>query len=502
MSDCILEMTGIKKAFSGIKALDGVEIHVKEGEIHALMGENGAGKSTFMKILNGLLQPDDGKIVYQGKEVAIESPAVALKMGIAMIYQELNPIKDMTVAENIFMGRELTYGKSCFVNSKRSYEEAQSIIKKFGLTVSAKSKMRELSIAQMQMIEIVKAVSIGAKVIVMDEPTSSLTDEEIKVLFHKIKELKKGKVAVIYISHRLEEIFEIADTATVMRDGQYIGTKKITELDKNQLIHMMVGRDLDNVFPKTFAEIKDTVLKVDNFTSKRKFRNINFEVKAGEILGFYGLVGAGRSEVFRAVFGLDSADEGTMYLNGKETIIKSPKDAISHGIAMVTEDRKDTGLVLCRSIKENIALPNLNEFCQGIFINQKKETEKSIEMADKITVKMSGMEQLAGNLSGGNQQKVVLSKWLIKNPKLLILDEPTRGIDVGAKAEIHTLMCEFAKMGMAIVMISSELPEIMGMSDRVLVMGEGEIRKEFKYGEYSQDEILKYALGGKENNEK
>lgn len=502
MSEYILKMTGITKSFPGVKALDGAAIEVKEGEIHALMGENGAGKSTFMKVLNGLLQPDEGEIIFDGNQVQVQGPAHALSIGIAMIYQELNPIKDMMVAENIFLGREFTYGSTSIVDKKKMLEEAGKMLHHFGLSVNPKSRMRELSIAQMQMVEIMKAVSSGAKLIVMDEPTSSLTDDEIQILFAKIKELKEANVAVVYISHRLEEIFSIADTVTVMRDGQYVGTKLIGELDKNELIHMMVGRELDSVFPKTIAEIKETVLKVEHLTGKEMFQDISFEVRAGEILGFYGLVGAGRTEVFRSIFGLDRKISGKVSMNGQELQIKNPKNAIAAGIVMVTEDRKESGLVLCRSIQENIALPNLNDFLKGFYLDAHKEAEECKEICKKITVKMSGLSQLTGNLSGGNQQKVVLCKWLLKNPKLLILDEPTRGIDVGAKAEIHSLMCEFAKAGMAIVMISSELPEVMGMSDRILVMGEGRIKGEYKYGEYSQDEILRCALGGNEKDGK
>ena len=497
MEKTILKMEGVSKSFPGVKALDGAAIEVREGEVHALMGENGAGKSTFMKILNGLLEPDEGSIEFAGQKVRIHSPSEALKLGIAMIYQELNPIKDMTIADNIFLGREYTRGNSVFVDKGRAEAEADKLLKEFGMPVGARTHMRELSIAQMQMIEIIKAVSSGAKLIVMDEPTSSLTDEEITILFQTIHDLKQNNVAVIYISHRLEEIFQIADTVTVLRDGKYIDSKKTEALDRDSLINMMVGRMLDNIFPKKIVGIGNTVLEVKNLTRKSVFEDISFNVRAGEIVGFYGLVGAGRSEVMRAVFGLDRADCGEIWMDGRRIRVRKPQDAIANGIALVTEDRKDTGLVLCRSIRENIALPSLGEFCRGAFLDKEKESERCKEIAGRLTVKMSGLAQEAGNLSGGNQQKVVLCKWMMKSPKLLILDEPTRGIDVGAKAEIHSLMGDFAKAGMAIVMISSELPEIIGMSDRIIVMGEGKIKGEFKIGEYSQDDILKCALGGK-----
>lgn len=498
MTKYFLEMTNISKSFPGVKALDNASIKVMEGEVHALMGENGAGKSTFVKILNGLLQPDQGEIYLNGEKVRVEGPSHALQLGIAMIYQELNPVKDMTVAENIFLGKEIVFGHSCFVDKKACIKEAERLLKEFGLNIDPRIFMRDLSIAQMQMIEIMKAVSSGAKLIVMDEPTSSLTDDEIKILFQKIHELKEKKVSIIYISHRMEEIFEITEAVTIFRDGQYIATHKTSEIEKNKLISLMVGRELDSVFPKTFVEIKEPVLQVKNLQNEIS-NDISFEVRAGEILGFYGLVGAGRSEVFRTIFGLDKMSAGEITLHGKKMEIKHPYDAIEAGIAMVTEDRKEFGLVLCRSIKENIALTNMKEFAGRVFIDKAKELTACNDITSKITLKMSGLQQLAGNLSGGNQQKVVLSKWLLKNPKVLILDEPTRGIDVGAKAEIHSLMCEFAKAGMAIVLISSELPEVMGMSDRMIIMGEGKIHGEMKREEYSQNKILKYALGGKGN---
>jgi ABC-type sugar transport system ATPase subunit len=370
-------MKVISKTFPGVKALDGVEIEVMEGEIHALMGENGAGKSTFMKVLNGLLQPNTGEIFFSGQKVRIEGPQQALKLGISMIHQELNPVRDMTVAENIFLGREYTRGKSFFVDKKKCELEAKNLLINFGLNIEPSLLMKELSIAQTQMIEIMKAVSYGARLIIMDEPTSSLTDDEIRILFAKISDLKKKNVAVIYISHRIDEIFEIADKVTVLRDGKYIGTKTIEEIDKNQLIHMMVGRELNSVFPKTFAEIGKPVLQVKNL-SGASFKDISFEVKSGEILGFYGLVGAGRSEVFKSIFGLDPHSKGVIMLEGKQLKIRKTSDAIKAGITMVTEDRKKYGLVLCRSIKENIALPNLNEFSKGPFLNHEKEKENFI----------------------------------------------------------------------------------------------------------------------------
>lgn len=497
MQGYVVEMRNVTKTFPGVKALDGVHLQVKSGKIHALMGENGAGKSTLMKILNGLHQPDSGEIYLDGKCQEIGSPFKALYMGLAMIYQELNPINDMNVAENIFMGREPMKKGNLFIDFKSMYIQAKALLDEYGLNVNPKTKMRRLSTAQKQMIEIIKAVSLNAKVIVMDEPTSSLTDEEVKILFKTIKTLKKQNVAIIYISHRLEEVFEIADNVTVLRDGKYIATESIENLNKDKLITMMVGRELTDVYPEGDAKIKDVVLEVKNLQNNGVFKDISFQVKQGEILGFYGLVGAGRSEVMRAIFGIDKPTSGELFIDGKPVKIKVPTQAIDHGMAMVTEDRKELGLVLCRNIKENITLASLDDYSKGMFIDKKSEVAQASDISQKLTVKMSSLKQNAENLSGGNQQKVVLCKWLITNPKILILDEPTRGIDVGAKAEIHALMREFVKQGLALIIISSELPEIIGMSDRVLVMGEGEIKGEFHRNEFTQDDLLACALGGK-----
>jgi ABC-type sugar transport system ATPase subunit len=499
MHEYVVEMRGVSKSFPGVQALNNVHLEVKPGEIHALMGENGAGKSTLMKILNGLYQPDKGEIYLSGKSEKIENPSKALSLGLAMIYQELNPVKDMSVAENIFLGREPMKKGNLFIDFTKLYEQAKVLLDDFGMNISPKKKMRELSTAQKQMIEIIKAVSLNAKVIVMDEPTSSLTDEEVTILFKTIERLKKQNVAIIYISHRLEEVFLMADTATVLRDGQYIGKDSIKNLDRDKLISMMVGRELKDVYPKGDSHIGEVLLEVKNLCRNDQFSNISFKVHKGEILGFYGLVGAGRSEVMRSIFGIDRLQNGEMFISGRPVKIKSPRQAIQNGMAMVTEDRKELGLVLCRSIKENITLASLNDCSSGPFVSSKIEHEKCEDISKKLTVKMSGLKQHAGNLSGGNQQKVVLCKWLITPPKLLILDEPTRGIDVGAKAEIHQLMRQFAEQGMAVIIISSELPEVIGMSDRILVMGEGEIKGEFIRDQFKQDDLLACALGGKKH---
>lgn len=495
MAECILQMKGISKSFPGVKALSNVSFEVYPGEVHALMGENGAGKSTLMKILNGIYQPDEGEIIFNGKKAVLTSPYEALKTGISMIYQELNPILDMTIAENIFIGRE-PMKKKMLIDDKKLYDDAKEILKKFKMSLNPRLKMSKLSTAQKQMVEMIKAVSLNSKLIVMDEPTSSLTEEEVNILFSTIKELKKSGVPIVYISHRMEEIFEICDTVSVLRDGEYIGTKPIGELDKNSLISMMVGRELTEVFPKVKAEIGKTIFEVKNLSRKGVFSDISFSLREGEILGFYGLMGAGRSEVMRAIFGLDYFHSGEILLEEKKLESRNTKVIIQQGISMVTEDRKELGLVLCRSMKENISLASLDDFSKGPFIDEKVEKLRCLDISSKLRVKMSSLKQRADSLSGGNQQKIVLCKWLMKNPKVLILDEPTRGIDVGAKAEIYQLMSSLASQGLAVILVSSELPEVIGMSDRILVMGEGKIKGEFIRGCFSQDDLLTNAIGG------
>ncbi len=496
MAEYVLQMKGVSKAFPGVKALDNVSLNIRPGEVHALMGENGAGKSTLMKILNGMYQPDEGEIIFDGEKVCITSPSEALKIGISMIYQELNPILDMTIAQNIFIGREPMQKNGFFIDDKKLYSDAKVLLEQFKMPLNPRWKMSKLSTAQKQMVEMIKAVSLNSKLIVMDEPTSSLTEEEVNTLFATIERLKKENVTIVYISHRMEEVFMICDTVSVLRDGQYIGTRPIGALDKNSLISMMVGRELKDIFPKTEVQIGETVLEVKGLSKKGVFSEISFKLQKGEILGFYGLVGAGRSEIMRAIFGLDSYGSGEIILEGKALKAKNTKQVIENGISMVTEDRKELGLVLCRSLKENISLASLDDCSEGPFVRRKLENERCEDMASKMRVKMSSLKQKAESLSGGNQQKIVLCKWLMKNPRILILDEPTRGIDVGAKAEIYQLMSTLASQGMAVIMISSELPEVIGMSDRILVVGEGKIKGEFAREDISQDDLLECALGG------
>lgn len=496
----ILECSGISKAFGGTQALKDVELHIRPGEVHALLGENGAGKSTLMKIIIGLYKQDEGFITWNGQPYQARGPVDAINHGISMIHQELNPEPYLTIAETLFLKRESTKGRF-FLDKKAQNERAAEVLKKFDFPFSPKTQMKELTLAQVQMIEIIKAVSCDAKLIIMDEPTSSLDSEETEHLFRTIRNLREKGVSIIYISHRMDEIFEICDRVSVFRDGTYVNSCDMNDVTRDELISMMVGRNVKNVFPKVDCPIGETVFRVENLCGKG-FENISFEVRAGEILGLSGLVGSGRSETVRAIFGLDPLTSGKIYLEGKEIKIKSPRDAIKRGICMVNEDRKGYGLCLQRSIRENISLPNLPEKQKGLLINQKREKAECDDVANLLTVKCASIEHTGLSLSGGNQQKVVLAKWIMASPKVLILDEPTRGVDVGAKSDIHALMCQFAAKGMAIIMISSELPEVMGMSDRILIYHEGHLngcidRSEIINDTVSQKEILTKEFGGK-----
>ena len=496
-NEYILECTGLSKAFGGSKALKDVELHIRRGEVHAIVGENGAGKSTLMKIIIGLLKADSGEITFEGKPYKASSPAEAINHGITMIHQELNPEPYLTVAENIFLNNEDV--KGIVLDKKTTNEKARALLKEFDFKVSPTHMVEDLTLAQAQVIEIIKAVTRNAKLVIMDEPTSSLDSEETEQLFRIIRKLKEDNVSVVYISHRMEEIFGICDTVSVFRDGCYIGTRDINDVTTNDLITMMVGHEVSNIFPKVDCEIGDVVFKAEGLTGKG-FTDISFEVHAGEILGFTGLAGAGRSETMRAIFGLDKLTSGRMYLNGKEIKVHSPRSAIEQGIVMVNEDRRAYGLCLYRSINENISLPNLPKHQKGLFLNKRRERRENEEYARMLTVKAASINADAISLSGGNQQKVVLAKWIMAGPKVMILDEPTRGVDVGAKAEIHSLICKFATQGMAVIMISSELPEVMGMSDRIIVYHEGRINGEIsrdaiRDGSVTQETILAKEFG-------
>ena len=490
----ILEMRGITKRFPGVLALDHVDLTVYPGQVLALVGENGAGKSTLMKVLSGVHQMDEGEILMEGKPVKIENPLASQLMGISIIYQELSVLDNMNIAENIFLGREKRSGR-VFVDKKSMHAEARKLLDEVGLDMDTHTMAGELSTAQKQMIEVAKALSFNSKIIIMDEPTSSLTETETDILFGIIRKLREKGVAIVFISHKLAEIFAITDEVAILRDGVSAGRMVTEGCTENDIIKAMVGRDVDDLYAKQAAPIGDVVLEVKNLSTKGFLKDINFKLHAGEILGFAGLVGAGRSEVMRAVFGIDPKETGEVYIKGKKVDIKTPRDAMQHGMGFVPEDRKLQGLVLGMSVGKNTTLAALKSVASKAgFINHKQEKEMADKFVKALEVKTPSNDQLVKNLSGGNQQKVVIAKWLANNPDILILDEPTRGIDVGAKKEIHQLMSDLANQGVAIIMISSELPEVLGMSDRVVVMHEGRIKGELDRAEADQVSIMKMAV--------
>ena len=492
----MIEMTGIDKAFSGNVVLKDVQFSLADGEIHALMGENGAGKSTLMKILTGIYERDAGIVKVDGQEVHFKSPKEAEAMGIAVIHQELNILPDLTVAENLFLGNEQTIGKSGILKTKEMNKEASRILSQLGLDVDVKTPAGQLSVGKQQIIEIAKAIETHAKVIIMDEPTAALTDREIKTLFKTIRKLQSQGVSFVYISHRMEEIFAICDRITILRDGQYIGVRVIKETTFDEIVKMMVGRELGDRFPERSAKIGNIKLEVKGLTRNGYCEDINFQLRKGEVLGIAGLMGAGRTEVVQTLFGYRKMNKGEIFIDGKKVRISNPILAKKHGIGYVTEDRKTEGLVVDFSIKENIMLTNLDKASRLGIIDRKKETSFVDKLIKKLGVRTSGAAQTAKSLSGGNQQKVVIAKWLGDEPKILILDEPTRGVDIGAKKEIYQIINDLAEQGVAILMISSELPEIIGMADRVLVMHEGKITGEVTKEEMTQEKIMYYATGG------
>ena len=491
----VLEMRGIAKAYPGVVALHSVDFSVRPGEVHALIGENGAGKSTLMKILAGADTKDSGQIFIDGKESHIDTPQEAMRLGVSIIYQEFNLVPYMNAAENIFLGREPASVVPGLIDFGRMYSDAEKIIDELGVVLDVRTPMNHLSVAQQQMVEIAKATSRKSRIIAMDEPSATLTDHELENLFGLIRRLKAEGVSIIYISHRLEEIFEIADRVTVLRDGELVATKDIAETNRADIIRMMVGRELSDSIPKIAAEARDVALEVRNLNRAGVLHDINFQVRSGEILGIAGLVGAGRTEVARAIFGADPIDSGQIIMNGKPVTIHSPRRAISLGIGLVSEDRKALGLVLGMAVRENISLANLGVLSRLGFIKRRKEREIAESYVKDVLIKTPSIEQAVQNLSGGNQQKVVLAKWLFTKSKVLIFDEPTRGIDVGAKTEIYQLMNRLAAQGVAIIMISSELPEVLGMSDRTLVMHEGRIAGELSGKDATQERIMGLATG-------
>ncbi len=490
-----IEMRGIDKSFGSNQVLKQAGFTLESGEVHALMGENGAGKSTLMKILTGVYTKDAGTVLVDGKEVNYKNPQEAEKAGIVFIYQELNVMFDLTVEENLFMGKEI-HGRFGICDKKAMQKKAQEALNILGVNISPKTVMAELSVGQQQMVEICKALMADAKVIIMDEPTAALTQSETVALFKVIESLRKKGVSMVYISHRMEEIFELCDRITVLRDGSYIGVKNIPETNMNEIVKMMIGREIGERYPSRNVKIGKEVLKVKELTRKGTFHDVNFSVRAGEVLGVSGLMGAGRTEIMQAIFGNLSYESGTIEIDGKEVKISNPRQAMEHGIGFITEDRKTEGLMLDKSIRENISLCNLRRISKSSVISREAEKNMVAEAIKDLHIKCFGSYHECNNLSGGNQQKVVLAKWILTNPKILILDEPTRGVDIGAKKEIYSIINKLAAQGVAIIMVSSELPEVLGMSDNIMVVREGEVRGIISYEEANQERVMTLATGG------
>ncbi len=492
----VIEMSGINKRFNGVVALSDIHLAVYSGEVHALLGENGAGKSTLMKILAGAYQKDDGRIRIQGKEVEIRNPQEAIDLGIGIIYQDLNLIGALSVAENIYMGRFPVNKRSGRMDWKRLFAQAEAILGDLNMTLDPRCSVGSLTVGVRQMVAIAKALSLHPKILVMDEPTAALSENEIRSLFGVVRRLQEKGVGIIFISHHLEEVFELAERATVLRDGQYIGTVDVREVTRDTLIQMMVGRKVEALFPKEAAEIGEPVLEINGLTWGKRLQDIDLTVHKGEIVGLTGLVGAGRTELAQVIFGDKRPDAGSIRFCRQPVTFKLPRQAVLSGMALIPEDRCEQGLHTGMSVRENITLANLRKFIKVGRIQRQKEQAAAADSIKALNIRTSGPEQKVANLSGGNQQKVALAKWLQGQPKLIIFDEPTRGIDVGAKAEIYKLMCQLAKAGAGILMISSELPEVLAMSDRILVMYEGKLQAEFSGKEATPEKIMHAATGG------
>ena len=490
----LLEMNGIDKRFLGVHALKGVNLNLKRGEVLALVGENGAGKSTLMKVLTGIHQPDGGSMTFEGKPYSVRNIRESLELGIGMIHQELNMMNHLTVAQNIFIGRESMVA-DFWINDGAMIKKARELFDYIGINIDPTVKLGSLTVGKQQMVEIAKAVSHNTKLLILDEPTAALTQSEIEELFKIMGDLKAKGIGMIYISHRMDEIKRISDRVTVMRDGEYVGTEDTDKLTKDQIIQMMIGRVVyeDPKQKSNVADDAEVVLEVKNLCSGNTIKNVSFKLRKGEILGFSGLMGAGRTEVARAVFGADPFDAGEIFIKGQRVHIKTPADAVRHGIGYLSEDRKRYGLMLIKSVAENTALASLDRYIKYGFISDRKMKNEARDMNAKLRTKTPSMDQLLKNLSGGNQQKVIIARWLIKNSDILIFDEPTRGIDVGAKSEIYALMSELAAQGKSIIMISSELVEILRMSDRVLVMCEGRKTGELDISEANQENIMQLS---------
>ncbi|MDY5331264.1 MAG: sugar ABC transporter ATP-binding protein [Porcincola intestinalis] len=490
----IVELRNIRKEFPGVIALDQVNMKIREGSVHALVGENGAGKSTLMKILSGTYQSYGGQVIISGREVHMKSQKDAFAYGISIVAQELNFVPEMTIEENLYLGR--TQKKGIFLDKKKRREDSQRLLEMMGLDYDPGEKMKNLSVAQRQMVEIIKALSRNAKVIVMDEPTSALTNQEASILFRKVRELRKTGIAFVFISHRLEEVFELCDEYTVLRDGKWIASGSISDITQDKMISMMVGRAIEDIYPDILPCQDKVVFEAEKLNGEA-FHDVSFQIRSGEIFGFAGMMGAGRSEIARAIFGMDPLESGSIRIDGQEKKFRSINEAIHGGVAMITEDRATYGFVGVRSISDNVALANLDQFSSHGVLNHKRIELKTQEIFDSLNIKAPGIGTNVGNLSGGNQQKVVLAKWLVRDVRLLIMDEPTRGIDVGAKQEIYNLLVSLAQKGIAILLISSDMPEVLSMSHRTAVVANGKIVGILPHGQATQDKVMKMIVEAK-----
>ena len=495
-SPYILEMRNVSKTFPGVKALDGINLKVKRGSIHALMGENGAGKSTLMKVLYGIYIPDEGgELILDDKPFKPSRPIDAIRSGLTMVPQEISPAANLTIADNFYLGREMTKGKF-FLDQKEMNSKTEETLKELGIPMDVTVKMSEVSVAKAQLVAIATAVSNDAKIIIMDEPTTALTETEVEQLYKIIDTVKRRGIAIIFISHKLDEVFKVSDEITVIRDGQYVGTKPTAKVTKDELISMMVGRDMSEMFQRERFELSDEiVLEIKNFTRAGKYENVSFAVRKGEIFGIAGLVGAGRSEIVESLFGYKPADSGEIYIHGKKADITNPVDAMKYKIGFVTEDRKLTGLFLNLNITDNMIMPEMSPYLENFLVSVTKSQQIANQQKEKLKIKAPNVEVITNNLSGGNQQKVLLARWLLLEPEILILDEPTKGIDVGAKAELYKLMVELSRQGKTIIMITSDMLELLSMSDRVMVMHEGHKVGIIPHNELTQERVLELASG-------
>jgi ABC-type sugar transport system ATPase subunit len=489
----LLEMKGIGKSFPGVKALDGVNLTVREGQVHALLGENGAGKSTLIKILSGAYIRDEGDIYWEGEKISMRGPQDAQELGISTIYQEFNLAQNLTIAENIFLGHLPT--KGILVDWEAVRTRSREILDNLGVSLSEDTLVSELSVAEQQLVEIAKALNRKTRILIMDEPSAVLGEKDLDKLFDVVRQLRSDGIGIIYISHRLKEIFELANEVTILKDGRYVATRAITDVNMDDLVRLMVGRDLKDVYPKRTAETGEKLLEVKNISREGVLHDISFELRAGEIIGFSGITGSGRTELARVIFGADPYTDGEMVLYGEPYKVRSPGDAIRQGVALVTEDRKAQGLLLKLAVTQNTTISGLEKFTRYGVINSKEELDVVNEHIVKLSIKTPSPNFLVVNMSGGNQQKVVLARWLSRGVRIFIMDEPTRGIDVGSKSEIYQIMAELAEQGVGIIMISSELPEVLGMSDRVMVMREGRLVKELSRAEASEEAIMLHAVG-------